>query len=438
MPTQKALKEQKKQKSRLEILKSWMSSFVVTIGVVIAAVVWIPKSPEAKIISLQAFEREIVYQVEVTDADHALDLSSLKAVLSNQFGSFEISLSLGMNVGIFESLMPDTDYVMKVYGSKGFGLENLASMSVRTSGSPGGAIIGYEIINETEYDYDYLIDVLVSDPASVYASYLLYYGYAYSEDETITYQTEMITDFRSSVIFEGVSAYNVRVHLILVGVTSLGEEVILDEVSYHVPFKLESSIYLDRIGMQELTYSFYPDTYALADVAYAFNIYRNQQKVQSIEVVPIISNSHFGSQEVVIEKLKSNTTYLVEVTATYINPYTLRSETVTVFKETVTTLPSFTATIDITEFETYYEVNIFVIDPSHLFQIPYFALFDLGGEHPMYINGQDFSFTPEANGKRVIFTIDKPVQETYQLIIGIRNTTNYNIRHIMFDEDISK
>lgn len=438
MPTRSVLQLQKKQKSRLEILKSWMSSFVVTIGVVVAAVVWIPKSPQARIINLQAFEREIVYQVDVTDADHALDLSSLKIVLSNQFGSFEMPIVLGMNVGIFEDLTPDTDYVMKVFGSKGFGLENLASTSVRTSGSPGGAIIGYEIISKTEYDYDYLIDVLISDPTSVYSSYLLYYGYAYSEEETITYQTEIITGSRASVLFESVSAYNARVHILLVAVTSLGEEVVLDEVSYPVPFRLENSIYLDRVGMQELIYSFYPDSYAHVDVSYAFNIYRGQQKIQSIEVVPTILASHFESQEVIIGKLRFNTSYSIEVTATYINPYTLRSETVVVFEETVTTLPSFTATLHITEYATYYEVNIFVIDPSHLFQIPYFALFDLGGDHPMYINGQDFSFTPEANGKRVIFTIDKPVQETYQLIIGIRNTTNYNIRHIMFDEDISK
>jgi hypothetical protein len=438
MPTRKTLKLQKKNKSRLEILKSWMSSFVVTAVAVVAAVVYIPASPKAEIISLKAFEHEIVYQVDVVDPDHALDLSTLKVVLTNQFGSLEVPLSLGMNVGYFEDLTPNTDYVMKVYGSKGFGLENLVSESIKTSGSPGGAITGYQIVSESEFDYDYLIDVFISDPESIYLSYVLEYGYAYDEEEEIIYQSESILEPISSILIEGVSAYNVRVHLVLKGIKSNSDEVILDEVSYHVPFKLESSIYLDLVGMEEIIYSMYPDTYSGVSVTYTYNLYQGVQKIQEINILPSGELSHYGSQEVILSRLKSNTLYRVEVIATYVNPYTLRSESTVIHEEEVMTLPSFTATIEISEFATYYEVEIFVVDPSHLFQIPYVTLFEVTGDQPIYLYSEDFSFTPEETGKRVIFTIDKPLVPEYQLIIGIRNTNNYTIRHILFDEVIQE
>jgi hypothetical protein len=437
MPTRKTLKLQKKNKSRLEILKSWMSSFVVTAVAVVAAISYIPASPQAEIISLQAFEQEIVYQVDVRDPDHALDLSTLKVVLTNQFGSLEVPLSLGMNVGYFQDLSPNTDYVMKVYGSKGFGLENLVSQSIKTSGSPGGAITGYRIVSETEYDYDYLIDIFISDPESLYESYVLDYGYAYHQDDQITYQSEVITESRTSILIEGVSAFNVQVHLVLKGVKSNSDEVILDQVSYHVPFKLESSVYLDLVGMEEIIYNVYPDSYSGVLVTYTFNLYQGAQKMRSIDIVPSDALSHYGSEEVILNRLKSSTLYRVEVIARYVNPYTLRSESEVIYEEEVSTLPSFTATIEITEYESYYEVEIFVIDPSHLFQIPYITLFEVTGDQRIYLLSQDFYFTPEATGKRAILTIDKPQVPEYQLIIGIRNTNNYTIRHILFDEVIN-
>lgn len=434
MPTPATLKTQKKNKSRLEILKSWMSSFVVTVGVVVAVVVFVPRSPKAEIISAQAFEHEIIYQVQVTDADHALDLSTLKIVLTHQFGTYEVPLSLGMNVGLFENLSPDTDYVMKVYGSKGFGLENLDSLSIKTLGLPGGAIVGYEIIYETEYDYDYLIDVLVSDRESFYASIVLEYGYAYEPDEEIIYQSIDVLESRSSILIEGISAYNVRVHLVLKGLTQLGESVILDEVTYYVPFRLESSIYLDRVSMQEVVYMLYPDSYISFDVTYTFILYQGIQKIQTVDILPSNSLSHYGSQEVILSKLKSDTPYRIEVMATYINPYTLRSESAVIYESAVTTLPTFNAELTITEFDTYYEVEIFVIDPNHLFQIPYYVLYEATGDQPMYIFGEDLGFTPELIGKRAIFIIEKPTESPYQLIIGIRNTNDYTKRHIVFDE----
>ena len=98
------LKKQNEKNSRLEIIKSWMSSFVVTVVVVVVAVVVIPKSPEASIDNLTVFSNEVAYQVSITDQDEAITKDTLKIVLENQMEYYESRLSLGLNSGIFEGL----------------------------------------------------------------------------------------------------------------------------------------------------------------------------------------------------------------------------------------------------------------------------------------------------------------------------------------------
>ena len=78
-------KKQFKKKSRLEILKSWMTSFVITASAVIVAVVVIPASPKAEIKNIQVFQDQIVYQVEITDDDNAIRTGTLEVILENQF-----------------------------------------------------------------------------------------------------------------------------------------------------------------------------------------------------------------------------------------------------------------------------------------------------------------------------------------------------------------
>ena len=156
-----------------------MSSFTLTAIVVVAVAISIPKSLIEVIKDIKTFETDIAYQFVVTDEDEALDLSSLKIVLDGQLEDYTYPLSLGLNVGVFEDLRPNTGYQLQVYGNKGYGDEKLASMRVETNDSSNGAIISYELIDALDFYLNYEVDILYSDPNDLYQEINLYYTYLY-------------------------------------------------------------------------------------------------------------------------------------------------------------------------------------------------------------------------------------------------------------------
>ena len=131
---------------------------------------------------VKIFETDVVYQVLVTDEDEALDLSSLKIVLDGQLEDYTYPLSLGLNVGVFEDLRPNTGYQLQVYGNKGYGDEKLAAMRVETNDSSNGAIISYELIDALDFYLNYEVDILYSDPNGLYQEINLYYTYLYPNE----------------------------------------------------------------------------------------------------------------------------------------------------------------------------------------------------------------------------------------------------------------
>ncbi|MDY0373221.1 MAG: hypothetical protein RBQ86_03800, partial [Candidatus Izemoplasmatales bacterium] len=108
MARMKDFLEKQKQKSRLEFLRSWMSSFAVTISVVVIMVVVVPKSPVATLTRVEAYANEVFYQVEVTDQDNAILPGTLKAVLVNQLEQVETSLDCGSTTASFTNLKANT------------------------------------------------------------------------------------------------------------------------------------------------------------------------------------------------------------------------------------------------------------------------------------------------------------------------------------------
>ena len=134
-------KKNEETKRRFEAIKDLMSTFAMTTIAVVAAVTLIPTSPKAEVIKVVALSEEIVYQVNVTDEDNALDLSTLFVVLENQLEYYEQSISLGENSGYFDNLEYDTEYRLSVYGNKGFGQERLDTLMITTVEKIGGTIL---------------------------------------------------------------------------------------------------------------------------------------------------------------------------------------------------------------------------------------------------------------------------------------------------------
>lgn len=205
--------EKQKQRSRLEILKSWMSSFVVTVSVVVIAVVVIPKSPIATFTRVEAFANEVFYQVEVTDQESAIVLGTLKAVLENQLTQVETPLECGMTIASFANLKANTTYDLLIKADKGFGMEILSAVKFKTQSRVGGAIQSHTLISDLEgWELDYEIGIFIHDPEQEFREVVLRYGIIYpSESVPSQYESLLIAPTQSNVTLSGIPNYNVRV-----------------------------------------------------------------------------------------------------------------------------------------------------------------------------------------------------------------------------------
>lgn len=438
MPIGDKLSEQKKIKSRLEILKTWMSSFVMGTAAIVMAIILIPSSPKASILNVTIFQTEVVYQVEITDQDESLDLDSLTIVLSNQFVEISKPLEFGMNVGMFDQLSPNTLYSLSVYGSKGFGNERLDVITIKTEDRSGGAIISQTLVETFEWNHHYSIEVLVKDQENLYGDIYLYYAYLYEEELDPVYVSTLILNEREIIELLDVPIYNNIVHLYLEAELLSGGFVVLDELYFAVPFQLETSIYLEHIDQNIIEYSFYPDYSSEQIVNYTFDLYYGKQKVDTKEIIYSRDENvmHTSSTYVSFEKLREASLYHVIVSASYQNPITLRRESIVLLEEDVQTLGDYEIDFQITKVLDSYEVYVYLNDPNHYFQNVSYILYDMTGEFPSYIESMSYGFIPDGDGKYQSFSFNAPNVSSYQMMIRVFNNSEYMIYHIVFDETI--
>jgi hypothetical protein len=434
----KVMKSQNENKKRLEVLKSWMTSFVMTATILIVAIIYVPKSPKATIIDVQSFYDAITYQVLVTDEDMALDINTLNITLENQFEKYTYPLSLGLNVGVFDQLKPNTIYQMHVYGSKGFGSERLEHLEIQTKNNRGGAIVGYRLFNQTEFDLYYQVDVLIRDPEFEFTDIKLYYAYGFMEEEVdqLEYDFVEILDDRSTIELPNVPVYNATVYLYLEANMN-GDLIVIDTLSFQVPYYIETALFLESVSKNRVHYEFYKDYNEKIDASYTIELHLGYQIIQTLSITSAKDGQNYKA-DIIFNGLKKNTRYQVIVKINYKDPESLTRVSKTIHNEEITTLDDYQISHAITDFGTYFEVYIYLVDPNHYFQIPFYTIFLEQEQYPVYIDGNTFGFTPDGNGKYVTFTINKPEDYPYHLEIGVRNQLDYSISHIIIDQIIHK
>lgn len=420
-------KQQKREqtKRRYEAIKDLMSTFAMSTVAVVAVVTLIPASPQADITKVVSLEEEIVYQVVVTDEDNALDLESLVVVLENQMEYYEHPIELGNQSGFFEDLESNTQYRLSVYGNKGFGQERLATRLVVTNARVGGTILA---VTEQSSDFhtSYLVDVSINDPNTTYTDVTLYYGYRMHPDEELMYSTVGITELRSIIELMDIHTSE-AFHIYLEATTEDGTEV-LDEIWITPSYSFYGSVYKSYTSKDAIGFSLYGDM-SVDDVQYTMNVYKGEFKVVS-KTVSQGSDIH-GDIELVVDGLAPNTTYLFECVATFTNPITLRTDSVVIYEEESTTLGEYSYTYTTEIVDEYLEVSITVNDPSHYFQLGYYILVDTSGEFDNWLAEESYGFTPDGEEKTTTFSILLPDTGSYRITIGIRNETDFNIKHII-------
>ena len=135
-----------------------------------------------------------------------------------------------------------------------------------------------------------------------------------------------------------------------------------------------------------------------------------------------------------ITGLSPGKTYRLEGVASFVNPQTLREESVVIYEEEVTTLLPYNITVDVVLIDDYLEVTMTVYDPEHYFQVPMYEIYEVSDEYDIYLEGNSYTFTPIGNEKTATFTILIPVDITYRLVISVQNDFEYTIKQIVYDE----
>ncbi len=426
----KQFQEKQKKLSRFQALKSIFSSLFMTAAVVVIAVVVIPKSPVGSIESINTFNDAISYTINITDSDNAILEGTLKVELTNQFETYEKDLPLGLSSGLFEALQPDTPYTLKILADKGYGLEVLDSQTVTTEPNPGGAITGYNLLtDEAEYLIDYAIQYYISDPEDDYQQILLRYATKYSSEELFYNYTEIILDENTrETTITSIYNYNVEVNLILIAINQDSEEIELDNIVFHTPYKISASMEIQQLTNDTVSFYVWPDY--VDDVEFELVL---RQGRFIIDQQPFMSRSYDPDQMQDFEQMNvyafSDLTpkkeYTVDLVAHYQDPYTLTSVDKLISSVDFTTTPDFDYTLDIQEFMDYYTVTITTQDPELFYDVGYYTTYVWNIDDYWYDTHESFAFETIGDTRQVSFEIYKSTNPDYKIEIGIRHSDVY-------------
>ena len=438
MDKKEKYKKQKKDMRRYEAIRSFISSFTLTAIVVVAVATNLPKSPIATIESIKTFENEIAYQITITDEDQSLRLDSLEIVLDGQLDDYSMPLELGTNVGIFENLRPGTSYQLEVYGSKGFGQEKLTAMRVETKASSNGAIVSYELTEEVDTFYTYEVDVLKNDYENQYATINLFYAYLYPDEEPQFYQMVEIIEQLQTIELSDVFYEYRSIHLYLEAELINGEFLILDELTIYTPIHLSTDVFLDKKTANSLQFQFYMDYYFVENITYTAKLYDNKMIVDEMTITPDFQGFHHDGVILYFDNLRKDVDYRLEISSTYIDPSTKREETILLNTIEALTLSYYHIDYEVFRFEENLEIYMHLDDPNHYFQIPYVIIYEIVDGQKFYYSESSIEFTPTTDGKEATLEVIYPDLEHYEMIIGVRNQSDYTVDHIIIDEIYEK
>lgn len=412
-------------KRRYDLIKNMMSTLTMATVTFVAAIVLIPVSAKAEIIRLESTNTQVIYQVQVTDIEESLDVSTLFVVLENQLEYYEQHISLGEYSGYFDDLNEDTSYTLSIYGNKGFGLERLTSSSVKTNPIEGGVILQ---VTPVIYDYfvSYKIMYEIADQNNVYQDYVLRYEYTSHHEEEI-YSTDILLNEVSGEI-ELDEIYTEDVFQIyLIGINGTEEEI-FDQVEVTPPFSLHSSLYVTSIHQNEIGFQMYFDERYL-NQTYKVNVYQDDLMIQTLSLLSKAEFDEYSS--IFIDELSEGVVYRIECVTELMNPQTLRIEEFVIFDEEIETLKHYDYIYNIDQYEEFIIFEIELNDPEGYFDYIYYEVYD--GD--TYIESNQMVFMMNENIKTGFFEIFLPVGTSYDIYIEMRSNNDYRITHIIYDSE---
>jgi len=422
---QKTLDQRKRH-----MLRNWISSFAITTVVVVATVIAPQIAPSATFDRVGSIDDQIYYSVTVQDPDRLLLEESLKIIISNQLENYEIDLTIGQNNGFIAALNRETEYEVRVVGSRGYGPEILAKAQITTSAEPGGAILSYQPQIPTVSDpmaHFLTYDILASayDPNNEFVSVTLRYAVVYASEYSpqmdfgsLTYTDLPMTSDLMTFVLDYIPNNNIYLVLVLEAINRSNETVILDKVVFRTPINIEASIYVSDASYDAIEIQVYPDYSILPGIEYRIELYKSGNLLKTVDIAELPDSSHYGGQKLRFDHLQVETDYEMVLIATYQNPDTGLMETKTINTLTASTTPYYQLAVTVSDEGTYYQVDLSIDDPSDFIHHFKFVIYDVANGTQMYVSQTDLSMVLDLNNQKTSsFQIQKPIGYDYLIII---------------------
>jgi hypothetical protein len=430
-------RKQLEKQSKLNVIKTWLTSLSMTVGVVFLVVVFIPKSPKATFVQVTSHQHGVYYQVHVTDEDQAIETESLKIVLTNQLENYEQSLSLGFSLGAFENLKENTQYQLSIMANKGFGYEVLASQNVKTNSMQGGIIANVKWIeSEDEYLSNYLVDVKIFDDENAFKEVFLYakkihQSHLLSDDFSSYDEQYQIINQDEQITLESIYKENFQYHIVLVAVLNNDETIILDEVYFYTPYHPYAYFYIDYVSADEMAYSLYHTYEREVNVVYEVILLNNHRVIRTYEYESN-PNEAYHYEKNIIKNLKPNTSYEIKVYASYVDPDKKTSIRTLIHEASYSTIESFEYEVSWIETEMYYEIQLIIKDEKNQFDLSFFEAYEILEDGNLsYFQQGSLGINDQENEVIIVFNVYKNHTQPLEIAIGLRVKEQYFNRIIV-------
>lgn len=423
----KVFQEKLKKRTKMEVFKGLFQSFTMTAIVVVAAVVIIPKSPVASFDDVKAFSHEVVYSLNVTDSDGVVKEDELTVILESQTERFESVVPIGKSFGSFTDLKENTKYNLKVVYNKGFGDEVLAKEIVTTDSDLVAAITSVDLSPDS-FDYLNIYDIGISyGLIEGYTDFTLRYASIYEDyPDQIFYDVSVLSGTEETVQIEFYDSDSTKYHIVLEALYE-GDTVIVDEVYISPPFKFFASVFISYYNDSEAIFGVYLEGQSIDGIELYLDVYRGKTKVNEIEYIPRNEESQTSHDHLVVSGLSPETEYSFILRAFYINPDTLREETLVFEPIVITTLPKLDINFEVVEYDSYYEVFVtstnFELDKVS-YEIYYY---DEVNQYWYYLESNYYILENVGEEYQTSFIVNKQNFEEYYIEIVIENSLDYQL-----------
>ncbi|TVP95710.1 MAG: hypothetical protein EA374_03265 [Acholeplasmatales bacterium] len=385
------LKKRHDQRRRYRVFDHLMTTFAVTVVVVVTVVLTVPARLSGSIEYLEVVDDTLYFQVRLDDPEARLVSDSLYLRIDHPLDRRDIPLQAGVYAGHIDALRPSSRYKVTLHASQGYGEEILGRATIDTAVQEVGTIAGVFFTEDFSMGMWLIEAVILKAHLSEYDSMFVEVTWSDADGFTESY-TAMITDGYNRVIVQTVSLWFkgvMEVHLI--GIHPEAGEERIDVWTGRIPYAVYASVYLEDVGTNTMTMAVYRDD-DLPDALYTLRLYQASRLIEQkrLSFVAVEDMYQMGTHR--FRSLNPDTDYTVELWIAYKDPYTGEAKHRRVFSETHRTLALHQVDVYVEHMESGHRVRVVTDDPNQVLRNLRVLLYEVVEPYDLFKG----SFTAEA------------------------------------------